>query len=378
MTQVRDRLPLRLTLTQLQLPQTAPQPTRGNASQTAIASRLSGRGDGPSRLPQLPEASPPEQRWTIHPGEPGEILLRLENTTADFMELAVSVDGDFPADWCAVATEGSVLAAGDRMEVLLYFRTAADLCERDGEIPLDYTGQVRVEYRLLPEPPATPTPTEEAVFPQFQAIDFHLHLRPRSLYLDYLPEIYREVDFIGRLLHIFERAFEPDVGILEAMWAYLDPALAPESMLAFLSHWVGWQSASGLSLARQRVLIKRAIELHRCRGTRRGLRQYIHLYTGLSLDANTPSGRQQIAIEEDLEAHLRLGQARLGQSAFLGGKRLFHFRVILRPPPNLELDESLIREIVEQAKPAACTYDLIIEPDPVPGPPTTNPRPQLP
>lgn len=358
MTQARDRLPLRLSLTQLQLPQPVPQPARvGAPTQTAPA----GRQLGAVQAAQLPESNLPEHRWTLHPGEPSEILLRLENISAQFMELAVAADGNFPANWCALATEGSGLAAGDRMEVLLYFRTEADCCEGDGAIlPLDYTGQVRVEYRLLADPPTSSG--SEAAFPYAQIVDFYLHLRPRSLYLDFLPEIYREVDFIGRLLHLFERAFEPDVGILEAMWAYLDPAIAPETMLPFLSHWVGWQLAPNLSLARQRSLVKRAIELHRWRGTRRGLRLYIHLYTGLPLDAGVPADRAAIAIEEDLENRFQFGRVRLGRDAVLGGQRHFHFRVILRPPPALEIDEPLVREIIEQVKPAPCTYDLIVEP----------------
>ena len=45
-----------------------------------------------------------------------------------------------------------------------------------------------------------------------------------------------------------------------------------------------------------------------------------------------------------------------------GGGRPFHFSVILRPPSSARLDEGLVRTIIEQEKPAFCTYELAILP----------------
>lgn len=365
MTQVRDRLPLQLTLVQLQLPPTLPQPIRVGEAQ--LGSGSAGRDRGSSSLfPRALAAAAGDRHWTLHPGEPGEILLRLENASAYTLELEVSVEGDYPSSWCRSHAGGSFLAPGERLEVLLYFRVEADFFEGDRPLGnqglrLDYTGRVRVGYQLFAASEASPA--SNGVFPHYQEVDFALHIRPRSLYLDFLPEIYREIDFIGRMLHLFERAFEPDVEILEAMWAYLDPALAPVGLLPFLGHWVGWQISPRLSRERQRVLVKRAIELHRLRGTRRGLRLYLHLYTGLPLEEDLPAERRRIAIEEDFDSRFVLGRVRLGRGARLGEGKLFHFRVRLRFPPHIEIDAAAIREIVAQVKPAPCTYELAIETD---------------
>jgi len=44
----------------------------------------------------------------------------------------------------------------------------------------------------------------------------------------------------------------------------------------------------------------------------------------------------------------------------LGSGRPFHFTVRLRPEPGKQIDERLVRDIIEREKPAFCTYDLLI------------------
>jgi hypothetical protein len=108
-----------------------------------------------------------------------------------------------------------------------------------------------------------------------------------------------------------------------------------------------------LDIAQQRRLIRHAITLYRWHGTRWGLRFYLHLYTGLPLE--------HISIEETYCQGLVLNDAELGQGTILGGGRPYHFvvRLHLENPDYLEKNESLIREIIEQYKPAFCSYDLI-------------------
>ncbi|MGK7891352.1 MAG: phage tail protein, partial [Leptolyngbyaceae cyanobacterium] len=138
---------------------------------------------------------------------------------------------------------------------------------------------------------------------------------------------------------------------------------APQTMLPFLAHWVGWNFQGNLSLDQQRVLIRYAIEIYRWRGTRRGLRLYLHLATGLPLDDHLPDEAQKsIGIHENFSQGHVLGQAQLGTSAIIGGSRPYYFCVRLRPPADHPLDEVLIRSIIEQEKPVFCHYDLFIEP----------------
>ena len=138
-------------------------------------------------------------------------------------------------------------------------------------------------------------------------------------------------------------------------------------MLPFLAHWVAWSFDGPLSLSQQRVLIRYAMEIYRWRGTRRGLRFYLHLASGLPLDDHlSQEADKSISIYENFSPGHILGKTVLGQSTILGGHKPYHFSVQLHPTPETpaatQLDETLIRTIIEQEKPAFSSYDLSITP----------------
>lgn len=290
----------------------------------------------------------------LYPGEPTEAAIMVENCGDRPLNLSVAVSGTFPAEWCRVLQSQQVLAPGERLNAILLFQVPsdyfeqADLSQEVGGLPLEHRGHLRCFVQ-----------SEGETAHLLRAIEFTLYLRPQSLYLDFLPELYREVDFVGRLLKVFELAFEPDVQTLNGLWAYLNPRLAPQGLLPFLAHWVGWQISPDLSLNQQRDLIARALEIYRWRGTRRGLRLSLHLATGLPLEPESGTA-PAIAIQETFGAGLVLGETRFGPEAVMGGTKPFHFTVTLRQPPGLDLDETLVRKTIEQEKPAFCTYDLVI------------------
>ncbi|NEO25436.1 MAG: phage tail protein [Kamptonema sp. SIO4C4] len=294
----------------------------------------------------------------LYPGESSEILVQVENLTAQPLSLDLTLDGTFPHHWCRLHGEGNQIPPRGTVEVVLYFLVAADFFESSDHwqvgqaLVLDYQGQLKIQAQIQSD-------SESETRRQYQAINpFALFLRPRSLYLNYLPDLYREVDFIGRLLKIFEEAFEPDFNALLSLWGYLNPLTAPAAMLPFLAHWVGWQWTPALSQQKQRRLIARAIELYRWRGTRWGLRQYLHIYTDLPLDDHLPEVEKHISIQELGGKGFILGETEMGGDALIGGGRPYHFIVRLRHPPDQELDEMLIRKVIEQEKPAFCTYEL--------------------
>jgi phage tail-like protein len=346
MTQTRDLLPLSVRLTPMQLPQVIPQRIAGRS----LTPEEMG-GDRP--LPPLRERQ--ATSVTVHPGEPSELLVQLENYGDVPLRVDLSVEGDFPATWCRLHREGDRIEPGRTIEAVLYFQVRPDFFESAIVPPcLDYRGCLYLTCRRDVADNREP--------PRQDTAAFDLYIRPRSLYLDFLPELYREVDFIGRLLNIFEQTFEPAVQTLDALWAYLNPLTAPEALLPFLAHWVGWRYTSQLESDRQRYSIARALELYAWRGTRRGLRYYLHLFTGLPLDEDLPEADKTISIQEVFGRGFLLGETHIGRDAILGGTQPFHFIVVLRPPLGHSLDETLIREIVEQEKPAFCTYELYIDP----------------
>lgn len=337
MSQVQTRQLMSLELLPIQVPEAATESAITFSRQTLVPQSL-------------------QTKLRLQPGEFSELVVRIKNHSEDPLHLQFSVAGDIPPDWWQLRTEGSTLPGRHQMEAVVYFAIANDFFERPlapDQLPLrlDYPGQLTV------------TATTTRGHSQEQISPFQILVRPPSRYLDHLPDIYRTVDFVGRFLKIFETAFEPTVDILDHQWAYLDPLTAPQAMLPFLAHWVGWSFQGPLSLAQQRALIRYAMEIYRWRGTRRGLRFYLHLASGLPLDDHLPDEFQKsIGIHENFSRGHVLGHTVLGQSTILSGNTPYHFNVQLRPPADYPLDETLIRTIIEQEKPAFCTYDLAIEP----------------
>ena len=353
MTQRSELSPLRLELVPMQLPEAPVDPVGKTAERSLpMTTGIVGSSAGFAGNQLL-----------LYPGESSELLVRLKNQSDRPLQLNAEVEGTFPSHWCRLRMEGTQIPAKGQMEGVLYFQLPGNFFESENALvsaknplPLDYSGQIYIDYNVE----NSPEERRDAIYRV--SAKFHLFVRPRSLYLEFLPELYREVDFIGRLLKIFEQAYEPAVNQLESLWAYLDPLTAPEMLLPFLSHWVGWKMDPRLSLTRQRYLIRQAIKLFSFRGTRLGLRLYLHLYTDLPLDEHLPETEKHISIQEVFTQGFVLGLSCLGDDAIVGGGRPYHFLVRLRPEPGQVIEEKLVREIIEQEKPAFCTYELFIDP----------------
>lgn len=335
----RSSQAISLRLTPMQIPATV----------AADVSKRSGRWQ------QTDDTAVSRLSLVLRPGEASEMLVQIRNLSAHSLQLALQVEGDFPPTWCQIGTEGAEVRSGQQTEAVLYFQLAADFFEHHQALRPGETLKLNYQGRLLAK-----TQEAETGRRQVETADFHLWVRPHTLYPTFLPAIYGEIDFIGRFLKIFEQSFEPSVQTLDALWAHLDPLTTPTALLPFLAHWVGWQLVPYLSLERQRSLIRNAITIYRWRGTRRGLRLYLHLATGLPLDEHLPEAEKHICITEAFHQGFVAGAARLGEDAILGGGRPFYFKVHLRLDQLNQIDEELVRSIIEQEKPAFCNYDLWI------------------
>jgi phage tail-like protein len=300
----------------------------------------------------------------IYPGEASEMLIQLENRSQQkYIYFEIQIETNFPNHWYVFRIENNQIAPQKKIEAGLCCQIPEDFFESqkslqsDRYINLDYFGRIHIRYTFQDHPGLTAenltnVPAELYV----KSADFHLYLRPRSLYLNFLPDLYREVDFIGRLLNIFEQTFEPVVDALDVLHAYLDPRTAPEAMLPFLAYWVGWRFIPNITLERQRYLIHQAMEIYRWRGTKKGLRFFLHLYTGLPLD------EEYIDIQDIFEQGFKIDdKTKLGINSIIGGSKPYHFIVRLRHPETDQIDEQLVRQIIEQEKPAFCTYELNID-----------------
>jgi phage tail-like protein len=174
-----------------------------------------------------------------------------------------------------------------------------------------------------------------------------------SNYLQYLPAFYREDDFTGRFLNIFEDILKPIVGTVDNLAFYFDPGTAPQSFLPWLASWVGLVMDERWPEARRRQLIKSVVELYRWRGTKRGLSEYLRIYTGVVPQITEPVVRP--------EAKLDPG-TRLGTEVHLGGGEPFIFDITIAAQDLAEVDIDVVRAIIESQKPAHTTYTLKVLP----------------
>jgi phage tail-like protein len=174
---------------------------------------------------------------------------------------------------------------------------------------------------------------------------------PTSTYLQYLPAPFHEDPFVGRFLLIFESILSPIERTIDNVAAFFDPRLTPPELLPWLASWVGLELDENWPLAQQRQLVLWATRLYRWRGTRRALREHLRLYTG-----RTP------LIVENFDG-MRLGQdASLGVNSTLGvgGARPHWITVTVLSERPAELDERIVRQIIELEKPAHVGYTLHI------------------
>lgn len=164
-----------------------------------------------------------------------------------------------------------------------------------------------------------PPPRETSIMP--------LPHEPVSSYLDFLPAIFQDGDFLGRYLLIFQSIWEPLEYRQDHIDMYFDPRTSPTPFLGWLADWfgvVGPVTEEG----RLRNLLSEAVELYRWRGTRYGLTRLIEICTGVTPVINeTPAD-----------------------------PAILHIRVTL--PPESNLDRDTIERLVKEHKPAHTAYLL--------------------
>lgn len=335
-------------------------------------------------------APPTTTDLVLQPGRQGDFSVLLRNDSTQRLQVYLSLRVEFPAaEWFTpdepwhFNRQGSPQFNSSPFNIeprqtlykTLPFRLPQDffehpqaLSKRD-KLLLKYVSELSL-YRVLSETDDSPEDDSPEINTEithnnsasnvrlvgYQSLS--LHTRPTRSYLEFLPEIYQQSDFLGRFLSITEQAFEPTYETTENFWAYLNPLTAPKALIPFLAQWVAWPLNPRWTLSQQRRLIRHAVEIYQWRGTQRGLQLCLHLCTKLPLD------NHHIEITESDEAGFTIGDSVLGNEESLGGGVAYHFAVTLRPQTDEQaarLDEAMVREIIEQEKPAFCTYELTIE-----------------
>lgn len=103
----------------------------------------------------------------------------------------------------------------------------------------------------------------------------------KSNWMQYLPAIYSEDDFLGRYLLICESLFAPIVWMVDNFDLYLSPEVAPPEWLIWMASWFDLLLVPELPEARMRAVMDQIGWLFLRRGTRAGLERLLQLYFGV-------------------------------------------------------------------------------------------------
>lgn len=103
-----------------------------------------------------------------------------------------------------------------------------------------------------------------------------------SAYLNYLPALFGESDFVGRFLNVFERVWEPLQHRQDFIDMFFDPATCPEELLDGFARWLGLPLDPHWPEARRRAWLREAVALYRWRGTRYGLMRMLEVCCGVT------------------------------------------------------------------------------------------------
>ncbi|HEY2748325.1 MAG TPA: phage tail protein I [Polyangia bacterium] len=181
----------------------------------------------------------------------------------------------------------------------------------------------------------------------------------RESYVKWLPSIYQRADINGRnfyrdFLWIVQHLFGSIEEILDVIHQYFDPYESPEKYLPWLASWSAMILEEDWPLAKKRRLIRKAIELYRIRGTVKGIKLFISLFTGHEPDIK--------------ENQWPFRGWRIGESSEIGTDsvvlppvNLAHTFIVEMPVSYKDVSpEAVIRihEIIQMEKPANTQYYL--------------------
>jgi phage tail-like protein len=156
--------------------------------------------------------------------------------------------------------------------------------------------------------------------------------RMASRYLQHLPAVFQDNEFLGRMLLIFESLWEPLEQRQDHFALYFDPQTCPAAVLPWLASWFALELDPHWPEARRRRLVAEAMELYRCRGTVRGITRALEVCTGV-----TPT-----IVEDPAQPYT--------------------FRISMRIPRGHDVRREVVEELVQAHKPAHVGYSLEIVP----------------
>jgi phage tail-like protein len=229
--------------------------------------------------------------------------------------------GTFVGGTRLLANQPVVLEPGDRVEI--------------GPYSILY----EISTPLAPTPPAprppveptwTPPTLDEDVIPEVQRRETFDVPTPDpaspSLYLQHLPVLFHDNEFLRGFLLVFESVWEPLEWRQSLLPQYFAPSTCPATFLPWLASWLHLTLNPFWPEQRQRQLLAEAMELYRWRGTAYGMTRMIEVCTGITPVITQPQP--------------------------------FVFRIVVSIPSGSDARPELIEELVRAHKPAHVGYVL--------------------
>jgi phage tail-like protein len=180
--------------------------------------------------------------------------------------------------------------------------------------------------------------------------------RPKSSYLNYLPALFQDDDFLGKFLLAFEQILSSNVPSDQgqpSLETYIDQAhtyfqpysakndtpVTPDEFLPWLASWVALSLRDDWDDRTKRGFISKMVPLYQKRGTKAGLKELLELYVNVDKSAQ----------ESNVEIY-----------EFETPIHYFQVTMSLQDRDNLAQKQAIARAILDQEKPAHTFYSLQI------------------
>lgn len=158
-----------------------------------------------------------------------------------------------------------------------------------------------------------------------------------------LPGMYHADELAQQLCAAADDVLAPVVATLDSLPAYLDPSTAPDDVLDWLAGWVAVEVGGQLADDQRRSLVRQAVQMHRWRGTIRGIREGVRAWFGYEPEVLDSGGA---------------GWAADPGGATLPGRAAAQLVVRVRVPDLDAVDVKKLDAVVAGLKPAHVPHEV--------------------
>ncbi|MDT8913122.1 phage tail protein [Amycolatopsis sp. PS_44_ISF1] len=160
--------------------------------------------------------------------------------------------------------------------------------------------------------------------------------------IGYLPAVYGQSPVAVRWTEGFDDVLASLITTIDCVHAYLDPLLAPEEFVRWLSTWFGVLLDESWPLSAQRAVVAEAVELFRMRGTLAGLRRHLAVVVDGEVEV-TESGGTSWSLRPRPEP---------------AADQEHWVRVVVRPRHPPSLSDAAVAAVIRAAKPVHVRHTL--------------------